>query len=72
MYQYLWRVKLTCQLFLSQKSLDTTAAELADRQDESDTSRKKLVELSRDFKKNTPEVSKAIFHFIPHVVRAYY
>lgn len=38
-----------------QKSLDTTAAELADRQDESDTSRKKLVELSRDFKKNTPE-----------------
>lgn len=38
-----------------QKSLDITAAELADRQDESDTSRKKLVELSRDFKKNTPE-----------------
>ncbi|XP_068748257.1 protein CASP-like isoform X1 [Montipora capricornis] len=38
-----------------QKSLDVTAAELADRQDESDTSRKKLVELSRDFKKNTPE-----------------
>lgn len=38
-----------------QKSLDTTAAELAERQDESDISRKKLVELSRDFKKNTPE-----------------
>ncbi|XP_074637527.1 protein CASP-like [Acropora palmata] len=38
-----------------QKSLDVTATELADRQDESDTSRKKLVELSRDFKKNTPE-----------------
>ncbi|KAK2558324.1 Protein CASP, partial [Acropora cervicornis] len=37
------------------KSLDITATELADRQDESDTSRKKLVELSRDFKKNTPE-----------------
>ncbi|KAL9980107.1 hypothetical protein ACROYT_G008650 [Oculina patagonica] len=41
-----------------QKSLDTTAAELADRQDESDTSRKKLVELSRDFKKNTPEETR--------------
>ncbi|XP_073257283.1 protein CASP-like [Porites lutea] len=38
-----------------QKSLDTTAAELAERQDGSDISRKKLVELSRDFKKNTPE-----------------
>ncbi|XP_031558255.1 protein CASP-like [Actinia tenebrosa] len=38
-----------------QKTLDTTATELADRQDESETSRKKLVELSRDFKKNTPE-----------------
>ena len=62
-------MKLACQLVLSQKSLDTTAAELADRQDESDTSRKKLVELSRDFKKNTPEVSKAIFHFIPHVFK---
>ncbi|KAJ7375021.1 intra-Golgi vesicle-mediated transport [Desmophyllum pertusum] len=37
------------------KSLDSTATELADRQDESDTSRKKLVELSRDFKKNTPD-----------------
>ncbi|KAK3736333.1 hypothetical protein QZH41_020805 [Actinostola sp. cb2023] len=38
-----------------QKSLDTTATELANRQDESETSRRKLVELSRDFKKNTPE-----------------
>ncbi|XP_060594772.1 homeobox protein cut-like 1 isoform X5 [Ruditapes philippinarum] len=38
-----------------QKELDSTATELANRQDESDASRKKLVELSREFKKNTPE-----------------
>ncbi|XP_033747525.1 homeobox protein cut-like 1 isoform X3 [Pecten maximus] len=38
-----------------QKQLDTTATELANRQDESDASRKRLVEQSRDFKKNTPE-----------------
>jgi homeobox protein cut-like len=38
-----------------QRELDTTATELANRQDESDGSRKKLVEQSRDFKKNTPE-----------------
>ena len=44
--------------FLSfQKELDTTATELANRQDESDASRKRLVEQSREFKKNTPEVS---------------
>lgn len=38
-----------------QRELDTTATELANKQDESDGSRKKLVELSKDFKKNTPE-----------------
>ncbi|XP_021374764.1 homeobox protein cut-like 1 isoform X3 [Mizuhopecten yessoensis] len=38
-----------------QKQLDATATELANRQDESDASRKRLVEQSRDFKKNTPE-----------------
>ncbi|XP_071094462.1 protein CASP-like isoform X4 [Haliotis cracherodii] len=38
-----------------QKDLDTTATELANRQDESDISRKRLVEQSREFKKNTPE-----------------
>lgn len=38
-----------------QKNLDTTATEIANRQDESDISRKKLVDQSRDFKKNTPE-----------------
>lgn len=38
-----------------QKELDIIATELADRQDESDLSRKKLVELSRDFKKSTQQ-----------------
>lgn len=42
--------------FHLQKELDSTATELANRQDESDASRKKLVELSREFKKSTPEV----------------
>ncbi|PVD31492.1 hypothetical protein C0Q70_06904 [Pomacea canaliculata] len=37
------------------RELDTTATDLANRQDESDVSRRKLVELSREFKKNTPE-----------------
>lgn len=41
---------------LFQGELDCTATELANRQDESDASRKKLVELSREFKKGTPEV----------------
>ena len=44
--------------FCQQRELDTTATELASRQDESDSSRKKLVEQSREFKKNTPEVNK--------------
>lgn len=38
-----------------QRSLDENASELAAHQDESEESRKKLVELSREFKKNTPE-----------------
>ncbi|XP_045597389.1 protein CASP isoform X5 [Procambarus clarkii] len=38
-----------------QRELDETASELATRQDESEESRKKLVDLSREFKKNTPE-----------------
>lgn len=41
-----------------QKELDTTATQLANRQDESEQSRKKLIDLSREFKKNTPEVRK--------------
>ena len=43
--------------FLLQKELDVTATDLAAKQDLSDSNRKKLVELSREFKKNTPEVS---------------
>jgi len=38
------------------KSLDLSAADLAARQDESEVSRKRLVELSREFKRTTPEV----------------
>ncbi|XP_072320199.1 cut-like homeobox 1b isoform X6 [Eucyclogobius newberryi] len=51
MFQYWKRFDLQ-QL---QKELDTTATQLANRQDESEQSRKKLIDLSRDFKKNTPE-----------------
>uniref|UniRef100_A0A8C0EX34 Homeobox protein cut-like n=1 Tax=Bubo bubo TaxID=30461 RepID=A0A8C0EX34_BUBBB len=38
--------------------LDATATVLANRQDESEQSRKKLIEQSREFKKNTPEVRR--------------
>ena len=47
---------MTLFSYLFQKSLDSTATELANRQDESDISRKRLIEQSREFKKNTPEV----------------
>ncbi|KAI4815348.1 hypothetical protein KUCAC02_005497, partial [Chaenocephalus aceratus] len=40
---------------VSEKELDATATQLANRQDESEQSRKKLIDLSREFKKNTPE-----------------
>ncbi|CAF1667360.1 unnamed protein product [Rotaria magnacalcarata] len=44
-----------------QHELDATTTEIASRADESDQSRRKLVELSRDFKKNTNEdVRKAV------------
>jgi len=39
-----------------QKQLEATATEIANRQDESDTSRKRLVEQSKEFKKTTNEV----------------
>ncbi|XP_075450450.1 protein CASP isoform X4 [Ascaphus truei] len=51
MFQYWKRFDLQ-QL---QRELDTTATELANRQDESEQSRKKLIDQSREFKKNTPE-----------------
>uniref|UniRef100_A0A7N6BZR4 Protein CASP n=1 Tax=Anabas testudineus TaxID=64144 RepID=A0A7N6BZR4_ANATE len=50
--------KLSCLtdcVFVLQKELDATATQLANRQDESEQSRKKLIDLSREFKKNTPE-----------------
>uniref|UniRef100_A0A8C9UZD0 Protein CASP n=1 Tax=Scleropages formosus TaxID=113540 RepID=A0A8C9UZD0_SCLFO len=37
------------------RELDATATVLANRQDESEQSRKKLIDQSREFKKNTPE-----------------
>uniref|UniRef100_H3CQK5 Homeobox protein cut-like n=1 Tax=Tetraodon nigroviridis TaxID=99883 RepID=H3CQK5_TETNG len=45
-----------CVCVCSQKKeLDATATQLANRQDESEQTRKKLIDLSREFKKNTPE-----------------
>uniref|UniRef100_A0A452DZ95 Protein CASP n=1 Tax=Capra hircus TaxID=9925 RepID=A0A452DZ95_CAPHI len=38
------------------RELDATATVLANRQDESEQSRKRLIEQSREFKKNTPEI----------------
>jgi homeobox protein cut-like len=38
-----------------QRELDRQATEIAKKQDDSDASRKKLIELSRDFKKNSTE-----------------
>uniref|UniRef100_A0A5F9D671 Cut like homeobox 1 n=1 Tax=Oryctolagus cuniculus TaxID=9986 RepID=A0A5F9D671_RABIT len=40
---------------LTRQELDATATVLANRQDESEQSRKRLIEQSREFKKNTPE-----------------
>uniref|UniRef100_A0A673GZH1 Protein CASP n=1 Tax=Sinocyclocheilus rhinocerous TaxID=307959 RepID=A0A673GZH1_9TELE len=40
-----------------QRELDSSATLLASRQDDSEQSRKKLIDQSRNFKKNTPEVS---------------
>lgn len=54
--------KTTHFLFVLQKELDVTATQLANRQDESEQSRKKLIDLSREFKKNTPEVRKSDIH----------
>jgi hypothetical protein len=43
--------------------LDGEATELANRQDESDMSRKRLVELSKEFKKSTPDVGSLFIEF---------
>jgi homeobox protein cut-like len=41
-----------------QRELDKTASEIADRQDRSETSRKKLIELSKKFKKESSEEAR--------------
>ncbi|XP_077098457.1 homeobox protein cut-like 1 isoform X8 [Siphateles boraxobius] len=48
-------VKYRCGTLEKKKELDATATALANRQDESEQSRKKLIDQSREFKKNTPE-----------------
>ena len=45
-----------------QKQLEATATEIANRQDESDASRKRLVEQSKEFKKTTTEVKYLYLH----------
>ena len=44
-------------ILLLQRFLDSQATDIAQRQDESNQSRKKLVELSREFKKSSSEVN---------------
>uniref|UniRef100_A0A671P004 Protein CASP n=1 Tax=Sinocyclocheilus anshuiensis TaxID=1608454 RepID=A0A671P004_9TELE len=44
-----------CLYTVFQRELDSSATLLASRQDDSEQSRKKLIDQSRDFKKNTPE-----------------
>lgn len=46
-----------CMPLLAQKDLDVEGQAVAKRQDESEISRKTLVELSREFKKSSSEVS---------------
>lgn len=50
-----------------QRELDATATELADRQDKSEASRKKLVELSREFKRTASEVSNTLIAIVNSV-----
>ena len=44
-----------------QQGLDLEATEITSRQDESDTSRKQLIELIRDFKKDNSEEIRCYF-----------
>jgi hypothetical protein len=44
-----------------QQGLDLEATEITSRQDESDTSRKQLIELIRDFKKDNSEEIRYFF-----------
>ncbi|KRY93816.1 Homeobox protein cut-like ceh-44, partial [Trichinella pseudospiralis] len=59
------QITLTVSLAYTLKELDETAAELANRQDESECSRQKLIENSREYKKNTPEdIRKRATHLL--------
>ncbi|XP_075424270.1 homeobox protein cut-like 2 isoform X2 [Ascaphus truei] len=49
-----------CKLFSLQKELNSLASELAARQEDSEHSHKRLIELSREFKKNVPEEIREI------------
>lgn len=58
-----------------QRELDSQAQEVVKRQDDSEVSRKKLVELSREFKRTSTEVRPAPMHscfnftcFQPHSI----
>lgn len=75
--------KMACLLFYShsllcvfcfgfvffQKELNSIASELAARQEESEQSHKHLIELSREFKKNVPEVQYICYYRINSVGR---
>lgn len=52
-----------------QKELNSIASELAARQEESEQSHKHLIELSREFKKNVPEVQYICYYRINSVGR---
>lgn len=55
-----------CLSFLClQRELNSVASELAGRQEESEHSHKHLVELSREFKRNVPEVSLTVNAIFP-------
>ncbi|ESN93755.1 hypothetical protein HELRODRAFT_180623 [Helobdella robusta] len=56
MYEY-WKA---FELVNIQRDLDKDAAEIATRQDESEVSRKKLVEMTKEFKRTTPDEIKKI------------
>ena len=53
----IYYISLLLFLFHQQKDLDLVAAELAARQDRSESARKKLLDQSREFKKNVNNVS---------------
>ncbi|CAH2295907.1 homeobox cut-like 2, partial [Pelobates cultripes] len=49
-----------CKQASVQKELNSLASELAARQEESEHSHKRLIEISREFKKNVPEEIREI------------